>query len=87
MNLDNKLRQIIKGWHSGVGDENADKAIAQIKQAFADKGYLQIQSEVGMDTFFTGKQWYDRFEKEIEDLRDSDWGGDYVNAAKKASGL
>lgn len=87
--LDSKLREIrIKQYDSGYllsHRELEPEEIAQIKQAFADEGYLQIQTELGMDTFFTGKQWYDRFIKELPLI--PGWQGTIEKAAKKAAGL
>jgi hypothetical protein len=77
--LENKLREILPHYDEDV--ENL--MIAQIKQAFADEGYL------------TGQEWYYRFVKElphhanaeIDDERGYLETKQVLNAAKRAAGV
>ena len=90
----------------------SDEDVAQIKQAFADEGYVQMP-QVEMITRFesgkkpelfmvngkevmTGREWYERFEKELgEPQTFAGYGYDSVGydeddvlaAAKRASGV
>lgn len=77
-NLDDELREIkasgkLYSPNGGLDKylELDDKTIAQIKQAFADEGYIQpetLKKGIGiMDAqgYKSGQEWYDRFEKEL----------------------
>lgn len=93
--LDDKLRGIIG---NGYDRFDVEKAIAQIKQAFADEGWIKPEgadliADV-LDDMMTGQEWYDRFMKELPDsidlvhpdreVFDRRWA---ITAAKKAAGL
>ncbi len=75
MSLDDKLREILHqaGYGSEMIYETDDALVAQIKQAFADGGYVQVPKEVQetwreynrMAGYMTGQEWYDRFQIEL----------------------
>ena len=102
MSLEEKLRTVIAPlfgavanspeWH---GDEEklVDEVLDQIIQAFKDEGWRLHLAEnvvvVSREGYMTGQEWYDRFEKEMEQVifYDSEDRDDVTNAAKKAAGL
>lgn len=83
MSLDNKLREILSDSYDIVGKGatvrlNHDGAIAQIKQAFADEGYVKIpQGTVGKvdgvkifsingdSNIMTGQEFYAAYKREL----------------------
>lgn len=89
MTLDDKLRELTLSRPMGT-----DEFIAQIKQIFADAGYVTPSV---IDLRMDGEQWYARFEKELPKIRIAEMavGGNYselmrgtvLAAAKRASGL
>lgn len=76
--LDDKLSEILEDVsdfsHDGeyIGDKNV---VAQIKQAFADTGYIRpgrhetvnqrLREKVVNGELMTGQGWYDRFQKDL----------------------
>jgi hypothetical protein len=99
--LDDKLREILDN-HERLVFESTDMAIAQIKQAFADAGYpvsthLEEEPKKVRLTFsngnrveyMTGQEWYNRFEKALEDeLYGVEFYPDQARqAARKAANL
>lgn len=96
--IDDKLKEIIQQsvYMTKGGMVFSDDAIAQIKQVFADEGYIK---EIDVSTpaitnydrpkLLTGADWYERFE--IEYAKILDFGqtksGRAIKAARKASGL
>lgn len=63
MALDDKLKEIkVYPTHNGF---LPDHALAQIKQAFVEEGYIDFKKEYQVKGFMTGQEWYDRFEKEL----------------------
>lgn len=99
MKLDDKLREVIYGWVTADMDvteeEHIDKMVAQIKQAFADEGYIDSKNlehlfSVARATgLMTGQEFYDRFRSEVaKELNEHAMPTGFVmRAAKKASGL
>lgn len=95
--IDEKLREIVdkEGYDTRRGTGISNKGIAQIKQAFAEEGYVQIRDELvppNQPPVMTGKYWYERFRVEYDrlphDNQTKDQGKYYaVEAAKKAAGL
>lgn len=91
MSLDDKLR----GLYDGHPD-HMEEWLTDIKQAFADEGFISVyQGRVDKPTM-TGQEWYDRFEKELKqsgfswDIQNGNQAEaifDVNEAAKKASGL
>jgi hypothetical protein len=94
-NLDDKLKEIFKD--SDLMYSHATEVlIAQIKQAFAEEGYFQVEVNGKIythnlnDNRLTGQEWYDRFEKEVVGR---DWHvadilpAPQTEAARKASGI
>lgn len=84
-----------KSWHDPYSEP-----IAQIKQAFTDEGYKQYTIHTKITTLngvvttqhgqaiMTGQEWYDRFKKELTNIKPPDeYVGDVVAAAKRASGV
>lgn len=100
MSLDDKLRVIY--YRCDVSNNRTDKplgeieAIAQIKKCFADEGYLPLSSHQPPLTM-TGQEWYDRFEKELDNYThfshqevvfdDGIIPEEVLEAAEKASGI
>lgn len=112
MSLDDKLKAISFPIGLNIYDPGgrpepvtvtlSDDVIAEIKQAFAEAGYLE--SPITPDTksiyaptitnehrtFMTGQEWYNRFEKEYDAI-DPDWEvpipSETLAAAKRAAGL
>lgn len=95
--LDNKLRIIILGLpdpDGGISEGDMVDGIAQIKQAFADAGYVPIGTQKDKDLAYgidgkyyhvmTGQEWYDRFVEEYNMWTDSEG---VLEAAKRAGGL
>lgn len=81
-------------YKTNVGNE----AIAQIRQAFADDGWIKARPDDMKDYLITGQQWYDRLMSEFlkvnrlytADDNEEDWMAkftDFVEAAKKVSGV
>lgn len=80
--LDDKLREILENTAIQAGVPPVDEAINQIKQAFADEGYVNIPMVETVTRFerghvpeiymvngkevMTGQEWYDRFAHELE---------------------
>lgn len=89
--LDEKLRKVISHIAPADNQQHRDRtsdAIAQIKQAFADEGYghnLYI-NKVGkwqpMSGMMTGQEWYDRYQKELEQIQ-QDTLNDEIKELKK----
>lgn len=104
--LDKKLDEVLQGWVIG-GDSvynyppTKNQALAAIKQAFIDDGWLRsidISLPTGTpyvpEPRMTGQEWYDRFLNEMVAIPLEDFSGSYVDvgqrlreAAKKAAGL
>ena len=70
-NLDDKLREILEKPGKSLAGAT-DQTIVQIKQAFADEGYLQHNEFGIVQTYthkatnvMTGQEWYDTFVKEL----------------------
>lgn len=108
--LDDKLKKILKShvkrkafspkerirFNIDIGIDE-DTAVDQIKQAFADEGWVEerLNNEPRHTVkVMTGKEWLDRFEKELggENLKaiaEHDVGleREMLEAAKKASGV
>lgn len=71
-----------------------DEAIAQIKQAFTDAGYLPLTPEdiraKANEKYMTGQEWYDRFKDNLpaaiplDPNEQVEWA---LEAAKKAAGI
>jgi hypothetical protein len=77
MSLDERLGNLEFTSITGtkIAMELTDVEIAVIKQAFADEGYLKFPQDIqesrlmdASEVRLSGKQWYDRFEKEAESL-------------------
>lgn len=103
--IDDKLWEIFindskrKGLHDDSYENyvvTPDVIIPQIKQAFEAAGYLYVPKGVTIELRLTGQEWYDRFEKEAEEVEargsysdDEAWAmyRELVQAAKKAAGL
>lgn len=90
MSIEDKLRGCLQEYDKD-GNSNYGKAIAAIKQASEDEGYISFKSEYKAKGFMTGQEWYDRF---AERLANVDYRGnsgysqaDVLEAAKRASGL
>ena len=77
-NLDDKLKEILtedycysiypKESGDNIDYKALDKLVAEIKQAFADEYWL-TRKRLNIypdDRLMTGREWYDRFEKEID---------------------
>lgn len=97
--LDEKLRPIVKaiidarqyidGDTRYMTNEELDDAIAQIKQAIKDAGYVQYEKSM-LHNFKTGQEWYDRFFEETKSMRLAYiplTGENVDKAAKRAAGL
>lgn len=97
--LDEKLKKIVREL---TATHAQDLAITQIKEAFTDEGYIQpipysIYARGNSPTSMSGKEWYDKFEKELEMTPTVDKSplkevvleirGAILEAAKKASGI
>lgn len=94
--LDDKLREIVL-IDSGITKAKLGSypnAIAQIKQAFNENGYIKYEGK----ELLNGQEWYERFEKEAPFYNASPDKDEYSRgrndtldlckeAAKKASGL
>lgn len=94
--MDERLREIIESLEfEGHTYKTAPKAIAQIKQAFAEEGWCAPIHfidrgdgiKVSAEQVMTGQEWYDRFEKEIRKNGKADFNKELLEAAKKAAGL
>lgn len=109
--LDDKIRNVlmqqenhIKAYLHGVknpGIPKTEDAIAQIKQAFAEEGYISVKEDyelkVDIDNSLSmaGREWYERFSAALTsygclriNVGSVDWdSGDVMRAAKKAAGL
>lgn len=97
MSIDDRLREILTANHDEM-DDFADE-IVEIKQLFADEGYVQFKYEPGAKVFteeeglqllldkgfMTGQEWYDRFEKELDKMSDTKnlWVGTGIDKAAK----
>lgn len=94
--LDHKLREIVD-LHpyadSGATKEQLSEKVAQIKQAFIDADWIPPEASAGFRDRFNimrGQEWYERFEKELEQ---KPWTGRQLMhswakiIAKKASGI
>ena len=91
-NLDDKLKEAIRyiANEDGYAEiEDLDVAIAKIKQAFKDEGYLPFKpyGEVPegqkqpewwskTPTIMTGQEWYYRFEKLVFELNPKEYPSD-----------
>lgn len=70
--LDDKLRDIIDTARDDPADIYDEQFVSQLKQAFADAGYVDSKlahHQVRMlndKGYMTGQEWYDRFVKEFE---------------------
>ena len=95
--IDEKLREIIvnlldTGMPNSISQDEAHK---QIKQAFADAGYSYQERNLfkGLKlarTVMTGQEWYERFDRELDDYADISGDVSYsdcLKAAKRAAGL
>lgn len=103
MSIDDKLREIVgaiiyDGHKNGVTTPT-EPWVVNIKQAFADEGYVQFKYEPGAKVFteeeglqllldkgfMTGQEWYDRFEKELDKMSDTKnlWVGTGIDKAAK----
>lgn len=102
--LDQKLGEICVGFESDGEDERnvyiSEEAIAEIKQAFIDDGWLrEINLSLPAVTPYvpeprmTGQEWYDRFEAEISLVEYTRLQGEVtakriaLESAKKAAGI
>jgi len=104
--LDDKLMEIVENWREWSPeseDETLDNVIAQIKQAFADEGYTDLDKvldslvekkyQLRLEHNHSDMMWYVYYAgREARSLFDdgADWttGGDTpTEAAKKASNL
>lgn len=95
-NLDDKLKELVFKMAGGIKDGGEDE-ITQIKQAFADEGYVaksELKSWSYTAELLTGTEWYDRFEKELNNLGVNYKTGmtglmasEILEAAKRAAGL
>lgn len=97
--LDKKIRTVLE--NAGVTYRKdmiaKDAAVDQIKQAFKDAGYLTPQERATWhDEHFkqghvTAQEWYDRFEKELEEWFQEEYNYGHLkenilDVAKKAAG-
>lgn len=74
-NLDDRLKDLDLEFLHGVAVNLTDDMVAQVKQSFADAGYIQIptaeKDKAGFihinpeGIYMTGTYWYERFEKEL----------------------
>lgn len=104
MNLEDKLREILtQSVDAQWSQPQLKNAIAQIKQAFADAGWLNTNQTNAMMTLaaqfsnrMTGQEWYERFEKEMHfhiAAKDLDRGYEVLDrmailkAARRAAGI
>ena len=77
--LDDRLREILRA--DRANELAIAETIAQIKQAFADEGWIKIPQIVEVEgkletqhnfvdinnmRYMTGQEWYDRFERELQ---------------------
>lgn len=93
MSLDDKLREIVD--FEGETEEYANETIAQIKQAFADEGWIHSPlvdyqfKRIKSGELMTGQEFFDRFEPLLEDidLNSKTRYRELKEAAKKASGI
>lgn len=105
--LDSKLREILEEVEDevnntgGVSTKHRGRLVAQIKQAFAEEGYVKVskdnQDKIKTATIYsinhgqyelmTGQEWYERFEKELNNHPIKLQGTEIMRAAKKAAGL
>lgn len=101
-NLNDSLKKIKITAYFKKGEEYLflnDKDITEIKQAFAEAGYINMQGakvsgpKYTVQTYrgdgarmMTGQEWYERFDKELraEDTYSID---EILQAAKRASGI
>jgi len=71
--LDDKLKTLDIEFLHGVPVHLKPEHIEQIKQIFADEGYVKVPDEVqetwrtynNMAGYMTGQEWYDRLLKEV----------------------
>lgn len=94
--LDKKLEELLDyaDYSNNGADVKPKNVIVQhIKQVFADAGYTQEphQFDVHGNLKINGQEWYERFEKELNEYYEQA-GADYVpqivyEAAKRATGL
>ena len=111
MQIDEKLKEIVWGASSisaGMDDfgalekseqeQQVDETVAQIKQVFADEGYIKIPQireikgktetqhnlvDINNMGYMTGQDWYERFEKELN-MTNALYGKDGERALKIA---
>lgn len=98
--LDTRLREILLnrslGQYTADGDGNfvpvnwedsplIDEYIAEIKQCFAECDYVHKHDDLG--DLLTGQEWFERFEREIEEISMEPpiVDGVYLEAAQRAS--
>lgn len=84
--LDNKLREILIATQPEEIPVTIDEAVDQIKQAFAEAGYVPIVGFLKDNGWLTGQEWYERFEKQLPPFSLVPFE-DIIEAAKRASGL
>lgn len=93
--LDFKLLKILDAYDKTLIDT---EAIAQIKQAFRERGYrlsdkYSYYKSITRDgvTYYSGQEWFDRFEKEISGIAfPSEARATFywtIEAAKRAAGI
>lgn len=94
--LDGKLKEILQA-NLGYASMSDNYFITQIKQAFADEGYMTARERVEWheehfnQNHMTGQEWYGRFERAlarryVNHSKDKPYW-EALEAAKKASGL